>query len=78
MDPSIAKRNEQTIAARANSEADWQEDFFDHLLSSHESYAEKWNYSRYNPVRAGLVKTAESGRMKAKSAAFHFRNGQLL
>ena len=37
----------------------WQEDFFDHLLRSHESYAEKWNYSRYNPVRAGLVKTAE-------------------
>jgi putative transposase len=37
----------------------WQEGFFDHLLRSHESYAEKWNYVRDNPVRAGLVKTTE-------------------
>jgi putative transposase len=34
----------------------WQAGFFDHLLRSGESYAEKWNYVRMNPVRAGLVK----------------------
>ena len=34
----------------------WQERFFDHLLRTDESYAEKWNYVRENPVRAGLVK----------------------
>jgi len=33
----------------------WQKGFFDHLLRSDESYSEKWNYVRNNPVRAGLV-----------------------
>ena len=42
-------------------EADvWQDGFFDHLLRSSESYAEKWQYVRNNPVRAGLVKTPEA------------------
>ncbi|HEY2681003.1 MAG TPA: hypothetical protein VGI59_06740 [Candidatus Udaeobacter sp.] len=33
----------------------WQRGIFDHVLRSDESYAEKWNYVRANPVRAGLV-----------------------
>jgi putative transposase len=36
----------------------WQPGFFDHILRSNESYGEKWNYVRENPVRAGLVKSA--------------------
>jgi putative transposase len=36
----------------------WQRGFFDHLLRSAESYAQKWNYVRENPVRAGLVTNA--------------------
>jgi putative transposase len=32
-----------------------QPGFFDHVLRSDESYAEKWSYVRDNPVRAGLV-----------------------
>jgi len=31
----------------------------DHVLRSNESYSQKWNYVRENPVRAGLVKSAE-------------------
>ena len=38
----------------------WQERFFDHLMRSDESYAEKWAYVRDNPVRAGLAAEAES------------------
>jgi REP element-mobilizing transposase RayT len=34
----------------------WQEGFFDHLLRSSESYSEKWDYVRMNPVRAGLCR----------------------
>jgi REP element-mobilizing transposase RayT len=34
----------------------WQEGFFDHLLRHSESYSQKWEYVRQNPVRAGLVK----------------------
>jgi len=37
----------------------WQREFFDHILRSNESYAEKWNYVRDNPVRAALVSSAD-------------------
>jgi putative transposase len=51
----------QTLARAANvSRAKvqiWQEGFFDHVLRSDESYSQKWNYIRENPVRAGLVKS---------------------
>ncbi|MEY2497074.1 MAG: REP-associated tyrosine transposase [Verrucomicrobiota bacterium] len=38
----------------------WQRRFFDHVLRSDESYAQKWNYVRDNPVRAGLVTNADA------------------
>jgi REP element-mobilizing transposase RayT len=37
----------------------WQRGFFDHVLRSDESYTQKWNYVRENPVRAGLVMKAD-------------------
>jgi len=37
----------------------WQEGCFDHLLRNDESYSQKWNYVRENPVRAGLAKNWE-------------------
>src|SRR5262249_7964565 len=43
----------------SSSPANWQEGFFDHLIRHSESYAEKWEYVRQNPVRAGLVQNAE-------------------
>jgi REP element-mobilizing transposase RayT len=36
----------------------WQEEFFDHVLRSSESYSQKWDYVKENPVRAGLVKNS--------------------
>jgi putative transposase len=45
--------------ASAETSPIWQRGFFDHLLRSDESYAQKWNYVRENPVRAGLVTNAE-------------------
>jgi REP-associated tyrosine transposase len=33
----------------------WQQGFFDHLIRHSESYAQKWEYVRQNPARAGLV-----------------------
>ncbi|HEY8902064.1 MAG TPA: transposase [Chthoniobacterales bacterium] len=38
----------------------WQEGFFDHVLRSTESYGQKWDYVRMNPVRAGLCAEPES------------------
>ena len=40
----------------------WQRGFFDRVLGSDESYSQKWNYVRENPVRAGLVKNANDWR----------------
>jgi len=37
----------------------WQPGFFDHLLRSEESYAVQWDYVRENPVRHGLVTSAQ-------------------
>jgi REP element-mobilizing transposase RayT len=37
----------------------WQEGFFDHVLRSSESYSQKWDYVRMNPVRAGLTQTPD-------------------
>jgi len=37
----------------------WQRDFFEHRLRGVESAAEKANYIRNNPVRAGLVSRSE-------------------
>ena len=37
----------------------WQEGFFDHVLRSAESYSQKWDYVRLNPVRAGLCDDPE-------------------
>jgi REP-associated tyrosine transposase len=34
----------------------WQKDFFDDVLRSQESYEEKLQYVRENPVQAGLAK----------------------
>ena len=38
---------------------EWQRDFFDHRLRKEESYREKADYIRANPVRAGLVTQPE-------------------
>jgi putative transposase len=37
----------------------WQPGFFDHVLRNDESYSQKWEYVRENPVRAGLVARAD-------------------
>ena len=41
------------------AEVRWQRDFFDHRIRSWESGAEKAEYIRMNPVRAGLVAQTE-------------------
>ena len=50
----------RAISVALKSQRLWQPGFFDHILRNDESYAEKWNYVRDNPVRAGLVELAEN------------------
>jgi len=49
----------QTAAGTAATTTIWQPGFFDHLLRNSESYDQKWQYVRENPVRDGLVKQAD-------------------
>jgi REP element-mobilizing transposase RayT len=54
---SIAAR--QMVIAGLTPAPIWQRDYFDRFLRSADSYSEKWDYVRENPIRAGLVENAE-------------------
>jgi REP-associated tyrosine transposase len=53
------KRGISNAFRSRSSPMQWQPGFFDHLIRNDESYGEKWNYVRENPVRAGLVASAD-------------------
>jgi putative transposase len=48
--------------ALAGTSPIWQRGFFDHVLRNDESYGDKWNYVRENPVRAGFVNDPDEWR----------------
>jgi putative transposase len=52
---SLKNSISKTLRQESIAPPHWQKTFFDHLLRSAESYAEKWHYVRENAVRAGLV-----------------------
>ena len=47
------------LKENGNSLPHWQPNFFDHIVRSAASYSEKWEYVYQNPVRAGLVQSAD-------------------
>ncbi len=62
--PVILKHLKGTSARTVNkldgsSGPVWQEESFDHVLRSQESFEEKLEYLRQNPVRRGLAQTPE-------------------
>jgi REP element-mobilizing transposase RayT len=57
--PGAGAMNDMPRSPRAATTRVWQREFFDHVLRSEESYAEKWEYVRQNPVRAGLATGVE-------------------
>ena len=50
----------------------WQEGFFDHVLRSAESYSQKWEYVRMNPVRAGLCDEAGAMAISGRDREHRF------
>ena len=62
-------------ALLARHEFRWQAGYFDHVLRGAESQAEKWEYVRMNPMRAGLV--TEVGQWPY-AGAFHPASGEEL
>ena len=57
---SLKNSLSKTLRQEGISAPHWQKGFFDHVLRSEESYAEKWDYVARNPVRAGLVEAPEN------------------
>ena len=53
----------------------WQKGFFDHILRSGDSYSEKWEYVRENPVRASLVKAWTDWPFVGEIFDLEFRQG---
>jgi len=56
---SLKNTLSKTLRALGCDSPHWQKGFFDHLLRSGESYSQKWDYLRKNPIRAGLVAIPE-------------------
>ena len=50
----------------------WQTEFFDRILRSGESYTQKWNYVRDNPVRDGLVMNSGDWPWQGEIEVFRF------
>jgi putative transposase len=53
---SLKNSLSKTLRSLNISSPHWQKGFFDHVLRSADSYSQKWEYVRDNPVRAGSVK----------------------
>ena len=52
----------------------WQQGFWDRQLRSGEHYGLRWDYVRNNPVRHGLVPTAEAWPFQGELHEFRFRD----
>ena len=50
----------------------WQRDYFDHFLRSADSYSEKWEYVRNNPVRQGLAAAPDAWPYQGELHALQF------
>jgi hypothetical protein len=57
MDPGLRRVLSKSIAADLPH---WQHGFFDHVIRRGESYAQKWEYVRENPLRRELVKNLDA------------------
>jgi putative transposase len=71
---SLKNTISKTLRENGVAPPHWQRTFFDHLLRSSESYSEKWNYVRENPVRAGLVAEAEDWPYMGVIFALEYRS----
>ena len=56
---SLKNSLSQTLRTSTITSPHWKKGYFDHVLRSQESYAEKWAYVLLNLVRAGLVAHSE-------------------
>jgi putative transposase len=67
---SLKNSVSKVLRETGESAPHWQKGFMDHVLRGEESYSEKWEYVRRNPVRAGLVEAVEEWRWWGEPVEF--------
>jgi REP element-mobilizing transposase RayT len=70
---SLKNSLSRRMRERGISAPHWQKGFFDHLLRSDESYQQKWEYVRDNPVRARLTTSWEDWRYRGEIWQLEYR-----
>jgi putative transposase len=71
---SLKNSISKTLRANGIARPHWQKTFFDQLLRSSESYSEKWDYVRDNPMWAGLVVRAQDWPYMGEIFALGYRS----
>ena len=54
------------------SKPHWQDGFFDHVMRNADSYSEKWDYVRMNPVRKGLCESPDDWPFQGEIEVLRF------
>ena len=75
---SLKKSISKALRGQGESSPHWQKGFFDHVMRGGESYSQKWDYVRENPVRPGLVARAEYWPYSGEIHDLEYRKDLLL
>ena len=75
---SLKKSISKALRLQGESSPHWQKGFFDHVMRGGESYSQKWDYVRENPVRAELVARADDWPYAGEVHALEYRKDLIL
>lgn len=75
---SLKKSMSKALREKGESSPHWQKGFFDHVMRGGESYSQKRDYVRENPVRAGLVFRADDWPYAVQIHELEYRRDLLL
>jgi putative transposase len=75
---SLKKSVSKTLRARGEGAPHWQKGFVDHVMRGGESYSQKWDYVRANPVWARLVARPEEWPYAGEVHEVEFRSDLIL
>ncbi|MFM8719154.1 MAG: REP-associated tyrosine transposase [Chthoniobacterales bacterium] len=75
---SLKKSISKALRGEGELSPHWQKGFFDHVMRGGESYSQKWDYVRENPVRAGIVSQADDWPFSGQIHELEYRKDLLL
>jgi putative transposase len=75
---SLKNSISKVLRGRGEPPPHWQKGFFDHIMRCGESYSQKWDYVRANPVRAGLVARPEEWPYSGEIHELEYRRDLIL